>query len=180
MNIVDRHHHRSATLIHCNPRTIHSRPESELHQLIRPPLQVSVICGRQTAAFLNIQKYNSAVGKSLGLRGMCRLPRIHDSVASRARAIRTDSQKLKQDAKATGDTMQQTASDAADATQKAASKAADKTKAATSDAVDATKKAAAETSEYMKEAADKAAKEAKKAADKAKQAAKDAANKANQ
>ena len=64
---------------------------------------------------------------------------------------KSDREKVKQDAKATGDAVQKTASDAADASKKAASDAAektksavsdaaDKTKAATSDAVDATKK----------------------------------------
>ena len=60
MNIVDRHHHRSATLIHCNPRTIHSRPESELHQLIRPRLPVSVILLAQGYGFVLLARGRAA------------------------------------------------------------------------------------------------------------------------
>ena len=81
----------------------------------------------------------------------------------------SDAQKLKKDAKATGEAMQKTASDAANASKRAAE-----------DAADATKKAAQDASESMKRAADEAAKDAKKAADKAKQSAKDLTKKNNQ
>src|ERR1051326_243000 len=57
----------------------------------------------------------------------------------------SDAQKLKKDAKATGEGMQKTASDAANASERAAE-----------DAADATKKAAQDASESMKRAADEA------------------------
>src|SRR6266446_5198509 len=78
-----------------------------------------------------------ALGALAGLMGWVEL----------AGCSRSDSQKLKRDAKETGEAMQKTATDAADAARRSAQEAADKARAEAPGAVDATKNAAQKGSE---------------------------------